>query len=84
MAVKTITITEKAYSSLKAKKGKKESFSDTILRVTRKGNIMDFFGVLNPKEANELETIIKENRKRHRMMHRKRVKRIKEALDGRS
>jgi len=80
MVVKTITVTKKAYDSLKLKKTKTESFSETILRLTTKGNIMDFVGILSTKEADELETIITENRKKQRSLQKKRMKHLQEAF----
>jgi len=42
MAVKTITITEGAYNSLKSLKGENESFSEVIGRITKKRSLLDF------------------------------------------
>lgn len=45
MGSKTITISEDAYKSLRREKLPKESFSDTILRLTKRfGRIMESFG----------------------------------------
>ncbi|MFX0133930.1 MAG: antitoxin VapB family protein [Candidatus Hodarchaeota archaeon] len=45
MGSKIITISEKAYNALKREKLEHESFSDVILRLTRRfGNIMESFG----------------------------------------
>jgi predicted CopG family antitoxin len=45
MTTKTITITEKAYSLLKQKKRKNESFSDVIIKhFSEKQSILDLFG----------------------------------------
>ena len=45
MVSKTVTITEEAYQSLQKEKLKNESFSDVILRLTRRfGRIFESFG----------------------------------------
>ena len=48
MATKTISILEEAYRALIKEKGKDESFSDVILKLTRrKGKLKDSFGSWN-------------------------------------
>jgi|Deesub1362B_J571_1020462.scaffolds.fasta_scaffold01251_11 predicted CopG family antitoxin len=42
MAHKTLTISEEAYNALKKLKGKGESFSDVILKITRKVNLLEY------------------------------------------
>lgn len=54
MSTKTISITEEAYERLKINKGKHESFSDVINKITNKINILDFAGILKEDEANLL------------------------------
>jgi len=44
MATKTITITEEAYKALVREKHKTESFSELMLRLSKRGKIMDCFG----------------------------------------
>ena len=45
MTTKTISITKEAYEALLREKANKESFTDTILRITKKsGKIADCFG----------------------------------------
>lgn len=66
MATKTITITEEAYERLAVKKASKESFSDVILKITGKGKLSDFAGILTEKEAGSLGKNIKESRARSR------------------
>ena len=45
MTSKNISITEEAYDALQREKGKGESFTDAILRLTRKrGKLADCFG----------------------------------------
>lgn len=65
MSTKTITITEEAYERLRAKKSTKESFSDVILKVTRKRRLSDFAGILTEKEGEELEKNIKKTRAKY-------------------
>lgn len=66
MPTRTITITVEAYERLKAKKDSKESFSDVILKVTGKGKLSDFAGMLMEKEGAALELTVKESRARSR------------------
>ena len=48
MATKTISILEEAYNALIKEKGKGDSFSDVILKLTRrKGKLKDSFGSWN-------------------------------------
>lgn len=54
MATKTISITEKAYEALLREKKNKESFTDTILRVTKKSaKIADCFGTWKMSDEEE-------------------------------
>ena len=53
MAHKTLTISEEAYDALSRVKGKDESFTKTILRLTRKrsaGNLLDYVRSFSPDE----------------------------------
>jgi len=43
MATKTITISLDAYERLKAKKASNDSFTDIILKLTRKKNTLDLY-----------------------------------------
>lgn len=76
MSTKTISITEEAYERLKARKEHNESFSDVIVKITKKGNLMDFAGMLTGEEADEIEKNIKEARK----MSAARAERIRKRL----
>ena len=64
MPTRTISITEEAYERLRLKKEGKESFSDVILKLTKKGDILRFAGILSDKEADDLKRSIKEARER--------------------
>ena len=77
MATKTISITEEAYERLAAKKGAKESFSDVILKVTRKAKLSDFAGILTESEAEELKSNIRCSRSKSRA----RMERIRKRLE---
>lgn len=52
------------YDRLKALKAHDESFSDTLRRITVKGSIMEFFGVLeiNDQEAARIKEAIQKMR----------------------
>ena len=55
MSTKTLTITEEAYERLLSKKREKESFSEVIKRITNKGSILKFVGILTQEEGKALE-----------------------------
>lgn len=67
MAIKSLTITEDAYETLKRMKYENESFSDVILRVgkTQTNIIEKYFGILKrtEKEVSDWEKEIKKSRK---------------------
>ena len=65
MATKTITITLEAYKKLRAKKASNESFTDIILKLTRKKNTLDFIRSLKPKTelADNIDKAMLETRK---------------------
>ncbi len=57
MRSKTITISEKAYYALKREKLKHESFSDVIIRLTKKkrfGKILESFGKWDMSDEEEV------------------------------
>lgn len=62
MVVKTITITAEAYRSLKARKAAEESFTDVILRLTKRRPLRDFVGILSPESAEAIRKAIDEDR----------------------
>lgn len=64
MATRTLSVTEAAYQRLKAMKGERESFSDVILKVTKKPRLLEFAGILSKGEVDEAERLIRESRKR--------------------
>ena len=74
MAVKTITITEGAYRSLKSLKEENESFSDAINRLTKKRSLLDFYGCLTAAEGDRLEVSVLEGRKIQRGLQAQRRK----------
>jgi len=63
MAVKTITITEDAYTQLAVLKESGESFSDVVRRITGKSSLLELAGILSEKEAFELESAVRKTRK---------------------
>ncbi len=55
MRSKTITISEKAYYALKREKLKHESFSDVIIRLTKRfGKILESFGKWDMSDEEEV------------------------------
>lgn len=67
--VKTLTITNEAYELLKRMKGKEDSFSKVIIKITtdKKVDISRFFGVLVGRNVEKA---------------RKEIKELREALSG--
>lgn len=65
MATKTITITLDAYKRLRAKKTSNESFTDIILKLTRRKNTLDYIRSLKPASelADNIEKAMRETRK---------------------
>ena len=76
MVVKTITVTEDAYNALKSLKEEHESFSKTILRVSRRKPLNAFFGILGKEGGAELRKNVAEMRKRRNAAHDARIKMI--------
>ncbi len=63
MGTKTISITTDAYEALLHEKLDKESFTDTILRITKKtGKLADCFGAwkMTNKEEENIQTALAE------------------------
>ncbi len=65
MASKTITISLDAYERLRAKKASSESFTDIILKLTRKKNTLDYIRSLKPSTelADNIEKAMRRTRK---------------------
>ncbi|MBI4361826.1 MAG: antitoxin VapB family protein [Euryarchaeota archaeon] len=76
MSVKTITVTESAYSALKSMKEPGESFSETILRVAKRRPLSDFYGILRGESGERFEKAVWEARRRHEEDHRVRRERV--------
>jgi predicted CopG family antitoxin len=70
MAVRTITVTDEAYRRLRAHKGDAESFSDVVLRLTRRKPLSDFAGVLSHDTAAALRSAVVEDRAERRRLDR--------------
>ncbi len=62
MGVKTITVTEEAYRRLRSRKTGEESFSDVILRITKRRPLRDFVGILSPEAADAIREAIEADR----------------------
>jgi predicted CopG family antitoxin len=68
MGHKTLTISEEAYEALARMKKERESFTEAILRLTKKnekGTLLDYVLSLDPDEefAEELEKVVEERSK---------------------
>ncbi len=63
MGSKNISISDEAYSRLKKMKGKNESFTDLIIRLTNKVSLLDLRGILTSEEAHQILEELKESRK---------------------
>lgn len=82
MAVKNISITEESYKRLASLRNREnESFSEVINRITRKNNIMDFFGALSKESGEKLEKNIENIRKIRAIADKKRIERMKNAFN---
>lgn len=79
MAVKTITITEEAYSLLRRAKAAEESFSEVIIRITkgRKVDLKKYAGVLSEKRAEELKSFVKKTREKASLDAKERMKDVR-------
>lgn len=63
MASKTLTITEAAYERLLAEKRPGESFTDVILRLTKRRSLFDLHKVVSKKEAESIAEAVAESRR---------------------
>lgn len=66
MSSKNISISDEAYNKLKKFKGKKESFTDVINRLTSKATLLELRGTISKDEANSMRSSIEESRKASR------------------
>ena len=83
MATKNISLTEEAYNRLRMIGRENESFSEIVVRITKKSDIDDYVGILSNEAANELEANIKRLREKHRVSHKVRMQKIiKELRNG--
>jgi len=82
MVVKTITVTEDAYESLKALKEKNESFSEAIRRIAKRKSIWDFVGALSAESGARLEHAIRERRQVHVKSRERRMRRLVSQMAG--
>jgi predicted CopG family antitoxin len=65
MGHRTLTISDEAYNALSKMKKERESFTETILRLTRrteKGSLLDYIKTLEPDEefAANLEAVLED------------------------
>lgn len=86
MAVKTLTITEEAYNTLKRLKRESQSFSQIIIEVTaeKSNSLGKFFGILrdSKKELNEMKEKVKEGRKEADKNAISKIKKLQRQLYG--
>ncbi len=62
MGSRNISISDEAYSKLKRLKGRNESFTDVINRLTNKTSILSLRGILSHDEAESTIKRIRESR----------------------
>lgn len=62
MGTKTISVTEAAYESLAERKRPGESFTDVILRLTRRRSLAELADVVSDDEAEALAEAVEANR----------------------
>ncbi len=65
MGHRTLTVSDEAYNALSKMKKERESFTETILRLTKrteKGTLLDYIKTLEPDEefTATLETVLKD------------------------
>ena len=68
MGHRTLTVSDEAYNALSKMKKERESFTETILRITKKteeGTLLDYIKTLEPDEdlASTLETVLEDRNK---------------------
>ncbi len=74
--VKTLTVTDEAYSLLAAQKREGESFSKVITRTSRRATLRDLVGLLTPVEAAGVRKAVSDSRKRMRVGFNETTKRL--------
>ncbi len=62
MSSKNISISDDAYNRLKKFKGKKESFTDVIIRLISKATLLELRGTLSKEEADSMRISLEESR----------------------
>lgn len=76
MAVKTITVTEEAYSAVAKMKTKNESFTDLFLRISRKKPLSSFYGTMSKEASDDLRKCIRESKELRRPLDEARQKKL--------
>jgi len=80
MAVKTITITVDAYNALNNLKETRESFSQAILRISRRKPLRMFYGAVSKRNGERLEKAVTDLRKKRKEQHLQRMSKIARAF----
>ncbi len=78
MGSRTISVSDEAYSRLRAFKKKGESFSEVINRLTERKRLSDLAGVLDAEDIKKVEAGILSIRKRSKKRMKKIVQEISE------
>lgn len=76
MATKNISITEEAYKRLASLRKGDESFSQIIVKMTKKDNWRNYFGSMSKESGDKLEGAILTARRKNKNIHAKRVKEL--------
>ena len=66
MATKTISISKETYDRLRARKGRNDSFSDVILRLTERRPLADYAGMLSKSSVKAIRDAIEKARRERR------------------
>ncbi len=69
MMTKVISLSNEAYTELKKRKGRSESFSDVIIRMTRErqmSSLLEFKGAWVGRDLDEIEKVLKRDREASR------------------
>ncbi len=88
MTIKSLTITEEAYNALKRQKYTNESFSKTVIRLTKNKplNVSKYLGSLkiSEKEADDWKKEIRKRRSEISAEFSKKEQKFKEVINGSS